>query len=36
VSWYQPATVLSLSLIRRVASNRTDPIIDVGGGASVL
>ena len=36
VSWYQPSPVLSLSMIRRVAPDRSSPIIDVGGGASRL
>ncbi len=36
VSWFQPAPVRSLELIRRVAPNLRTPIIDVGGGASVL
>jgi 2-polyprenyl-3-methyl-5-hydroxy-6-metoxy-1,4-benzoquinol methylase len=36
VSWYQPAAVLSLSMIRRVAPDRSAAIIDVGGGASTL
>ena len=36
VSWYQPAARVSLSLIRRVASDRSAAIIDVGGGASTL
>ncbi len=36
VSWYQHRADRSLGLIRRVASDRNGPIIDVGGGASVL
>jgi 2-polyprenyl-3-methyl-5-hydroxy-6-metoxy-1,4-benzoquinol methylase len=36
VSWYQREAALSLSLIRRVAADRSTPIIDVGGGASTL
>jgi len=36
VSWYQPAAVLSLSMIRRVAPDHSAAIIDVGGGASRL
>jgi len=36
VSWYQPAAKVSLSLIRRVAPDRSAAIIDVGGGASTL
>ena len=36
VSWYQPAPVLSSSMIRRVAPDRSAAIIDVGGGASRL
>jgi 2-polyprenyl-3-methyl-5-hydroxy-6-metoxy-1,4-benzoquinol methylase len=36
VSWYQPAARVSLSLIRRVAPDRSAAIIDVGGGASTL
>ena len=36
VSWYQPTAVLSLSMIRRVAPDRSAAIIDVGGGASTL
>jgi SAM-dependent methyltransferase len=36
VSWYQREAALSLSLIRRVAPERTAPILDVGGGASTL
>lgn len=35
VSWYQPHAVLSLKLIRQVASSAAR-IIDVGGGASTL
>lgn len=36
VSWYQPHARRSLSLIQRVAPDRSSPIIDVGGGASTL
>jgi len=36
VSWYQPSARRSLELIQRVAPDRDAPIIDVGGGASVL
>ncbi len=36
MSWYQPEARLSLALIRRVAPDRTTPVIDVGGGASTL
>ena len=36
VSWFQPAAERSLALIRRVAPSLDTPIIDVGGGASVL
>lgn len=36
LSWYQPEARLSLELIRRVAPDRSTPIIDVGGGASTL
>jgi 2-polyprenyl-3-methyl-5-hydroxy-6-metoxy-1,4-benzoquinol methylase len=36
VSWYQPAAVVSLSMIRRVAPDHAAAIIDVGGGASTL
>jgi len=36
VSWYQASAALSLSLIRRVAPERSAAIIDVGGGASTL
>lgn len=36
VSWYQPSARRSLELIERVAPDRDAPIIDVGGGASVL
>jgi SAM-dependent methyltransferase len=35
-SWYQSEPRLSLDLIRRVAPDLSDPIIDVGGGASIL
>lgn len=36
VSWYQPQASLSLDVIGRVAPERASPIIDVGGGASML
>ena len=36
VSWYQPEARLSLDLIRRVAPGPATPVLDVGGGASVL
>ena len=36
VSWYQARAALSLELIRGVAPSADAPIIDVGGGASVL
>ena len=37
VSWYQPTAARSLTMIRRVLGDALDaPIIDVGGGASVL
>ena len=36
VSWYRPHLETSLELIRRVASERTASIIDVGGGESTL
>ena len=36
VSWFQPEGKKSLELIRRVAPERAAPILDVGGGASVL
>lgn len=36
VSWYQPSAARSLALIQRVVRDRSAPIIDVGGGASVL
>lgn len=36
VSWYQPEPRLSLDLIRQVAPDLDAPIIDVGGGASLL
>jgi 2-polyprenyl-3-methyl-5-hydroxy-6-metoxy-1,4-benzoquinol methylase len=36
VSWYQPRAGCSLEIIQRVAPDRAAPIIDVGGGASVL
>jgi len=36
VSWYQEEPLLSLELIRGAQLSRDEPIIDVGGGASVL
>jgi SAM-dependent methyltransferase len=36
VSWFQPEARLSLELIRRVAPELDDPVLDVGGGASTL
>jgi 2-polyprenyl-3-methyl-5-hydroxy-6-metoxy-1,4-benzoquinol methylase len=36
VSWYRPHLETSLSLIERVAPDRSRSIIDVGGGASTL
>lgn len=36
VSWYQKEPSLSLELIRRTQLDHDEPIIDVGGGASVL
>jgi len=36
VSWYQREPEVSLSLIDRARINRDAPILDVGGGASVL
>ena len=36
VSWFQSTAERSLALIRRVAPDLDAPIIDVGGGASVL
>ena len=36
VSWFQPEARESLDLITRFAPDRAAPIIDVGGGASVL
>jgi hypothetical protein len=36
VSWYQLSAELSLSLIRASGIARDEPIIDIGGGASVL
>ena len=36
VSWYQPQAGLSLALITAAATDRQTPIVDVGGGASVL
>jgi len=36
VSWYQQKPALSLSLIARARTPRDAPIIDVGGGSSIL
>lgn len=36
VSWYQPSAARSLALIRHALPDRSAPIVDVGGGASVL
>ena len=36
VSWYQPSPLLSLQLIRNAGIALDAPIIDVGGGASLL
>lgn len=36
VSWYEPRPEKSLELIRATAVGTADPIIDVGGGASLL
>jgi SAM-dependent methyltransferase len=36
VSWYQPSAERSVGLIRRVQPDLSGPIIDIGGGASVL
>lgn len=35
VTWFQPAPTMSLDLIERVSVS-TEPIVDVGGGASLL
>ncbi len=36
VSWFQSEARRSVDLITRICSDRSAPIIDVGGGASVL
>jgi ubiquinone/menaquinone biosynthesis C-methylase UbiE len=36
VSWFQSEARISLDLIRQAAAGPSDPIIDVGGGASTL
>lgn len=36
VSWYEPTPTKSLALIRSTGVRHSDPIIDVGGGASYL
>jgi SAM-dependent methyltransferase len=36
VSWYEPRPEKSLELIRATGVGTADPVIDVGGGASVL
>ncbi|MGA7987380.1 MAG: class I SAM-dependent methyltransferase [Candidatus Dormiibacterota bacterium] len=36
VSWYQPEPAMSLALIDRLSVPKEAPVIDVGGGASLL
>jgi Nodulation protein S (NodS) len=36
VSWYQPEPAMSLALIDRLGVPKSAPVIDVGGGASLL
>lgn len=36
VSWYQAEPTLSLRLIKNTGIDHTEPVIDVGGGASLL
>jgi SAM-dependent methyltransferase len=36
VSWYQAEPLLSLAMIRNAGVSPSEPLIDVGGGASVL
>ena len=36
VSWYEPAPVLSLDLVRRTGAGKDAPVIDIGGGLSRL
>lgn len=36
VSWYQSVPTVSLELVGRLAVDRADPVVDVGGGAGVL
>ncbi|MDD2776916.1 MAG: methyltransferase domain-containing protein [Gallionella sp.] len=36
VSWFQPQAATSLKLIQATGAAPTDPVIDVGGGASTL
>ena len=36
VSWHQKEPTISLTLIKKIAQNNTDYVIDVGGGASTL
>jgi Methyltransferase domain len=36
VSWYQPEPAISLALIDRLSVPKEAPVIDVGGGASLL
>jgi len=36
LSWYQEYPAISLAMIRKFGVGFDDPIIDVGGGASVL
>ncbi len=36
VSWFQPEPTVSLEIVRELEVDRSTPVIDVGGGASVL
>ncbi len=36
VSWYEPVPHLSLALLEMGEADRTDAVVDIGGGASVL
>ncbi|MDA8367006.1 MAG: hypothetical protein M0Z62_08630 [Actinomycetota bacterium] len=36
VSWYQEEPVVSLALVEALCVPRSAPVVDVGGGASVL
>jgi Methyltransferase domain len=36
VSWFQPRPEISLALIHKAGARKTEPLIDVGGGASRL